>query len=154
MQLEADLATIREEATQEREAAEAARMEQAKAQLRLEALPILEGEKGRLQAALDAERTARADTERHTAAAEAKVAGLADRLADARAQHQQAVASLEKQLQEQKQRGEEMVGRPEGDKQCLEAELSESRKEARAMAILVGKLQGQVEALQGQRAAS
>ncbi len=134
-QLETDLASARDEAARERQAAEAARTELAKAQLRLEAMPILEKENERLQAALDAERTARTNAERQAATAEAKAAGLADRLADAQERQKQTAADLVKS---------------EGDRQRLAGELSEIQKEARGASAQVGQLQGTVNTLQRQ----
>ncbi|WP_412477867.1 DNA-binding protein [Azonexus sp. IMCC34839] len=134
-QLETDLATARDEAGRERQAAEAARTELAKAQLRLEAMPILEKENERLQGALDAERTARTDAERQAAAAEAKAAGLADRLADAQEHQKQTAAELAKS---------------NSDRQRLAGELSEIQKEARAASSQAGQLQGTVSTLQRQ----
>lgn len=134
-QLETDLASARDEAARERQAAEAARTELAKAQLRLEAMPILEKENERLQAALDAERTARTNAERQAAAAEAKAAGLTDRLADAQERQKQIAADLVKS---------------DTDRQRTATELSEIQKEARAASAQVGQLQGTVSTLQRQ----
>ncbi len=134
-QLETDLASARDEAGRERQAAEAARTELAKAQLRLEAMPILERENERLQGALDAERTARTDAERQAATAEAKAAGLADRLADAQERQQQTRAELAKL---------------DGDRQRLAGDLADAQKDARTAAVQIGKLEGTVSALQRQ----
>lgn len=84
-QVDHDLAAAKEEATRERQAAEAARTELAKAQLRLESLPRLEAEATQLRADLDTERSKRHEAERTAAAADARAAGLAERLADAQA---------------------------------------------------------------------
>lgn len=100
-QMEHDLSATRDEAAREREGAEAARTELAKTQLRLEAMPILEKENERLQAALDVERTARTDAERLAATAGTKAEGLSARLADTQAQHQQ-LADQVKELQAQR----------------------------------------------------
>lgn len=134
-QLETDLASARDEAARERQAAEAARTELAKAQLRLEAMPILEKENERLQAALDAERTARTNAERQAATAEAKAAGLADRLADAQEHQKQTAADLAKS---------------EADRQRVAGELSAIQKEARATSSQLGQLQGTIHTLQRQ----
>ena len=134
-QLETDLASARDDAGRERQAAEAARTELAKAQLRLEAMPILERENERLQGALDAERTARTDAEKKAATAEAKAAGLADRLADAQERQKQASAELVK---------------IDADRQRLAGELADVQKEARTAAVQIGKLEGTVNALQRQ----
>jgi len=74
VQVEADLASGRGEIEKERQAAEVARIELAKALLRLEGLPRLEGEIDKLRAALEKERQ-----ERHAAREEA--AELRGRLA-------------------------------------------------------------------------
>ena len=132
-QLETDLATAREEAGRERQSAESARTELAKAQLRLEAMPILEEENKRLLAALDAERTARTDAERRAAAAEAKASGLVDRLGDAQERQRESAAELAKLESERKR---------------LTSELSELQKEAKSAAVQIGKLEGAVSTLQ------
>ena len=72
-QMESDLATARDEAARERQAAEAARTELAKAQLRLEALPRIEAEADRLRQELDAERQARTAAEQKAAVLTSKV---------------------------------------------------------------------------------
>lgn len=72
-QMESDLATARDEAVRERQAAEAARTELAKALLRLEALPRIEADADRLRDELDAERRARAEAEQKAAVLASKV---------------------------------------------------------------------------------
>jgi chromosome segregation ATPase len=134
-QLENDLLAAREEAGRERQNAESARTELAKAQLRLEAMPILENENKRLLAALDAERTARTDAERRAAAAEAKASGLVDRLGDAQERQRESAADLAK---------------VESERQRLASELGELQKEAKSAAVEIGKLDGVVGALQRQ----
>ena len=133
-QLENDLLAAREEAGRERQNAESARTELAKAQLRLEAMPILENENKRLLAALDAERTARTDAERRAAAAEAKASGLVDRLGDAQERQRESAADLAK---------------VESERQRLASELGELQKEAKSAAVEIGKLDGVVGALEG-----
>jgi hypothetical protein len=137
-QVESDLARATEDVAGERNAAELARTEMAKTQLRLEALPTLEAENERLRAALEEERTARTDAQRQSATAEMKATGLGERLADAQAQ-----------LAEQKQRSSML----ETDKRRLEAEIAAAGKEARESAAQVGKLEGVTTALQQQLAA-
>lgn len=90
-QMEVDLATARDEATRERQAAESARTELAKAQLRLDALPRIEAEANRLREGLDAERHARTEAEQNAAvlaskldAAEKRLAHQAEQFAEAR----------------------------------------------------------------------
>ncbi len=132
-QLETDLADAREEAARERHSAETTRTELAKAQLRLESMPIVDEENKRLLAALDAERTGRAEAERRAAAAEAKASGLVDRLGDAQERQRQSSAELAK---------------VEGDRQRLASELNELQKEAKSVASQFGKLEGTVATLQ------
>ncbi|MBN9424505.1 MAG: hypothetical protein BGO63_11265 [Candidatus Accumulibacter sp. 66-26] len=134
-QLETDLTSARDEAGRERQAAEAARTDLAKTQLRLEAMPILEKENERLQGELDVERTARTDAERQAATAAATAAGLADRLADAQEHQKQTAAELAKS---------------EASRQRVSDELSEIQKEARAMSSQLGQLQGTIHTLQRQ----
>lgn len=71
-QLETDLGLARGEAEQERSAAEAVRVELAKAQLRLEAVPLLQEEITATENALDKERSARAAAEQAAAVAQAQ----------------------------------------------------------------------------------
>jgi chromosome segregation ATPase len=78
--LAADLATAREEITRERQAAESARVELAKAQLRLEGLPRLEAEITALRADLDRERQGRVQAEQESAVLTARVTDLRERL--------------------------------------------------------------------------
>ena len=129
-QLEADLASARGEA------AEAARTELAKAHVRLEGLPILEQENERLRRAVDTERTARTDAERQAATAEAKAAGLTDRLTDTQERHAHAVTGLEREFHEQKQRNVQ-----------IESELSATRTEARDLATRLAQATGELEGL-------
>lgn len=96
-QLAADLEMARKEAKEQRQAAEQARTEQAKLQLRLEGVPHMEGEIKRLQETLDAERAARVKAEQDAAVAiaklektDAQVQDLQTRLARAEAEASQA----------------------------------------------------------------
>ena len=79
-QMAADLATARDEIARERQAAEAARVELAKAQLRLEGLPRLEAEIDALRAERDRERQGRIQAEQEAAVLKARVADLRERL--------------------------------------------------------------------------
>lgn len=134
-QVESELARATENVDGERQAAELARTELAKAQLRLDALPRIEAEVDRLRAELATERTAKVAAEQAAAVANQKAAGLAERLADAQAQ-----------LKEQKQH----INALETDKRRLEAEAAAISKEARDSAAQVGKLEGLATALQQQ----
>lgn len=117
-------------AQREQQAREAAQVALAKAELRLEALPRLEETAQRLQAALDSERLARTDAERLAATAEAKAAGLADRLADTQAQGRQCLAQMER----------------------LEAELAQLRAELKAVTAFNHEARGQITILQAELA--
>jgi len=140
-QMEQDLTSTRDEAAREREGAEAARTELAKAQLRLEAMPILEKENERLQKALDIERTARTDAERQAATAEAKADGVAARLADLQAQHLQ----ISEQLKElQTTLNVERTARTDAERQAasvgvkveeLGARLAETQTQAQQLGV-------------------
>ena len=134
-QVESELARATEDVTGERQAAERARTELAKAQLRLDALPRIEAEVDRLRAELTTERTAKVAAEQAAAVANQKAAGLAERLADAQAQ-----------LNEQKQH----VNTLESDKRRLETDVAAIGKEARESAATIGKLEGLTTALQQQ----
>ena len=143
-QLDADLSATRDEAIRERQAAEAARTEHAKALLRLEAMPRLEHDVERLQSALATERAARANAEREQAASEAKADGLAARLADHQEKHEQVVAQWEGQL---RQCGD-IIAKLEAAQRQNENELREARQEAKESAAKLGQLESVVAALQ------
>ncbi|MCK0508578.1 DNA-binding protein [Aromatoleum anaerobium] len=140
-QLDVDLACARNEAAEARRAAEAARTEFPKAHVRLENLPVLEQENMRLRRAVDTERTARTDAERLAATAEAKAAGLTDRLTDTQERHAHAVAGLERELREQKQRNVQ-----------LESDLLTIRTEARDLATRLAQTAGEIEGLRARAA--
>ena len=84
-QLSADLDTARDEAGRERQAAELARTELAKAQLRLESMPRLENDLAAVRAELVKERDARIAAEQSAAVLMAQKDDLTARLADAKA---------------------------------------------------------------------
>lgn len=96
-QLAADLDVARKEAEEQRKAAEQARTEQAKLQLRLEGVPHLESEIEHLQESLASERATRVKSEQDAAVAiaklektEAQVQDLQARLARSEAEATQA----------------------------------------------------------------
>ena len=91
-QIEIDLATARNDALREREAAEAARIELAKALLRLEAMPRLEADLGALRLDLDKERQGRVAAEQQAAVLAAKLEGANERTGKAEAATIEAVA--------------------------------------------------------------
>lgn len=116
------------ESARERSERESAQMELAKAGLRLESLPKLEAEIVRLQGALEAERTGRSSAEAGKAAAEAKVNGLADRLADCQVQSEKAVAVAGERLLEQSRSCSELTSTLKDEIQSLQQRLVESVK--------------------------
>ena len=84
--------TTRNDALQEREAAEAARIELAKALLRLEAMPRLEADLGALRVGLDKERQERVAAEQQAAVLGAKLEAANERAGKAKAAIIDAVA--------------------------------------------------------------
>ena len=93
-QLERDLAGARDEAARLREVAERAHTEQAKAELRLEAMPRLEAELAAARAGWDAEHRGRISAEQAAAVGDAQRDSLAQRMAD----HVTRLDTLEDQL--------------------------------------------------------
>ena len=95
-QIETDLVTARNDALREREAAEAARIELAKALLRLEAMPRLEADLGALRLDLDKERQGRVAAEQQAAVLGAKLEAANERTGKAEAATVEAVAQARK----------------------------------------------------------
>lgn len=95
-QLAADLAGAKEEAIRERQAAEQARTELAKAMLRLEAMPRLEDDLAVIRAELARERKGRIEAEQLAAVLAAQKSDLAGRLADAKADIERVSQQLDK----------------------------------------------------------
>lgn len=155
-QMETDLAASRDEAARERQAAEAARTELAKVQLRLEALPRIEAEADRLREELGAERRARTEAEQNAAVLASKVeyetglrkkaeADLDEKTKAAEESHKQALA------------GAEALGNERVNVQAttarLEAatrELDDTRKEADAAKAEAKKASEEAAELRGQ----
>ena len=95
-QIEIDLATVRNDALREREAAEAARIELAKALLRLEAMPRLEADIDALRVDLDKERQGRVAAEQQAAVLGVKLEGANERTGKAEAATVEAAAHARK----------------------------------------------------------
>ena len=95
-QIEIDLAAFRNDALREREAAEAARIELAKALLRLEAMPRLEADINALRVDLDKERQGRVAAEQQAAVLGAKLEAANERTGKAEAATIEAVAQARK----------------------------------------------------------
>ena len=142
-QLEADLSATKQDAEMANRAAEGARTELAKAELRLEAMPALEQEMARLRQALDAERKIRTDAEREAATAEAKAAGVVDRLADTRTHLQESLLST-KELRDALAHTTEQLALVQA------ARAEESFRSAER----IGRLEGTVATLEKQREAA
>lgn len=142
-QLEADLSATKQDAEMANRAAEGARTELAKAELRLEAMPALEQEMARLRQALDAERKVRTDAEREAATAEAKAAGVVDRLADTRTHLQESLLST-KELRDALAHTTEQLALVQA------ARAEESFRSAER----IGRLEGTVATLEKQREAA
>jgi len=106
-QLELDLAAARDEAARERQAAEQARTELAKALLRLEAMPRLEMDLTTVRGELERERQARIAAEQSAAVLEAQKADLSARLEEARALTERAEADAERARTEARVAGEQ-----------------------------------------------
>lgn len=100
-QIELDLAAALEEALRERAAAESARTELAKDQLRLEAMPRLEADLATLRETYEAERQTRIAAEQSAAVSAAQKDGLAERLAEDKARIDAQAAQM---VQEQEAR--------------------------------------------------
>lgn len=95
-QLATDLSGAKEEAIRERQAAEQARTELAKAMLRLEAMPRLEDDLAVIRADLARERQGRIEAEQLAAVLAAQKSDLAGRLADAKADIERVSQQLDK----------------------------------------------------------
>lgn len=165
-QMEADLAAAREEASRERQAAEAARTELAKAVLRLEAMPRLESDLAEVRNQYQQADLRRQEAERELAVAraerqaseharqeaEARIAEVIKRAAESAASLEQArqrIAELEGDAKAAKANASALEAQI-ADRQRLEAELATARKEATQAAAQLGKMEGRVEALQRQ----
>lgn len=158
-QMESDLATARDEAARERQAAEAARTELAKAQLRLEALPRIEAEADRLRGELDAERRARAEAEQRAAVLTSKVeyeTGLRQKAETDLVEHvRMAEDAAKRALASAEALGNERVA-VQASQARLEAaarEQADAKKEAEAARAAAKKAGEEAAELRGQLAA-
>lgn len=124
-QLETDLENTRNEVVRERDAAEAARTELAKAILRLEAMPRLESDLADTRALLREKDTQREDAARQLAVGQSEI------------------ESLKNQLNTEKQHGADLLTRLEADKRRLESQLDEAVSSARAAAAHAAALQAE-----------
>ena len=106
-QLEADLAASRDEVARERSAAEQARTELAKAQLRLETMPRLEADLEAVRAVRETERTGRQQAEQAAAVLAAKLEAAERRAIEADARTEKAEAATAQCAAAAKKSGEE-----------------------------------------------
>lgn len=127
-QLSADLDATREEAARERHAAEQARTELAKAQLRLEAMPRLESDLAAVRAELDKERQTRVTAEQSAAVLAAQKEDLSKRLADATARADRSEDALTKQ----QSRAEQVTADLQARLDKLAGELGDTKAALRA----------------------
>lgn len=151
-QVESDLVKAGDDVAGERQAAEHARTELAKAQLRLEALPRIEAEADRLRGELEAERTAKVAAEQAAAVALAKLEGMTDRAKKAEALAEKAekqaaqvageISSARVQAQAQQTALDAAV------RECddLRRQTKEARAEAKKSGEEAAELRGQLSA--------
>lgn len=166
-QLAADLEASREEGARDRQAAEAARTELAKAQLRLEAMPRLEADLEALRTELAKERSARVAAEQQAAVLAAQKADLEGRLAEAKTNSQQiaeqlslararvdelstGLADARLQAQTAKSHGDELAQQLK----AAHAQLDQSRNEAKTAIEAAAELRGRLSSAEGEGAAA
>lgn len=107
--LTADLQNAKEDAVRERQAAEQARTELAKAQLRLEAMPRLTQDLEAVRAELERERAGRIAAEQKAAVLEAKNTDLEARASEAKAAATHSADELKKLQQRADQKSDELA---------------------------------------------
>lgn len=163
-QLEADLHLVRDDVGRERMAAEQARTELAKAQLRLEAMPRLESDLDAAREALDTERTARRAAEQAAAVLTAQLSAESKTAAAATEKVGQLDATV-KQLQDQitalqaqKSAAEQSAAVSEAQRAAAAARADETAAEAAAkveqLDAMIKQMQDQITALQTQKSAA
>ncbi len=149
-QLAVDLLSAKEDAARERQAAEHARTELAKAMLRLEAMPRMEADLAAIRTELGQERKARIDAEQQAAVLTAQKSDLDSRLADLKTSSdrltQQMVKAQERVDQLGSALGDARVATQTSQARIddLTAQLERARAEAREagdkLAVLSSKL--------------
>ena len=136
-QLAVDLATAKEETVRERQAAEQARTELAKAMLRLEAMPRLEADLTAIRAELGKERQGRIEAEQQAAVLTAQKADLEGRLVDAKKGADRSAEQLQKAQDRAEQLGTSLadarvtVQTQQSRIEDLTGQLERARAEAR-----------------------
>lgn len=151
-QVESDLAKAGDDVTAERQAAEYARTELAKAQLRLEALPRIEAEADRLRIELEEERVAKVAAEQAAAVAAARLDGMTDRAKKAEAlaektekQAVQATSELST-LRVQAQAQQTALDAAVRESDDLRRQVQDARAEAKKSGEEAAELRGQLTA--------
>lgn len=134
VQLAQDLASVREEVALERQVAEMARIELAKAQLKLDALPQLEEAQHTLQRSLEAERVGRVEAEQAAAVLTSQRCDLEARISDWKRQ----VDRVAEQLVRVQERADRLAA-------CLELERK-ARIEAEQSAAVLASQKANLEA--------
>ena len=134
-QLKTELEELRKTAAENHQAAEAARTEQAKLQLRLEGIPRLEAEVEQLKGLLESERAARTEAEQASAVAvarlektESQVAELKERLARTEQENRES-AKVADQLRGQKSTTEGLLSSAQNEAVRMTALLNEANQE-------------------------
>lgn len=142
-QLEHDLEMAREEAVRERQAAEAARTEHAKAQLRLEAMPRLEADLQALRTELEKERQGRQQAEQAAAVLAAKLEATERRATESEARERAAQSHAE-EARKEAQHGARELADARVAVQAGQARLETAGDRIRALEDRVNDLSGQV----------
>ena len=149
-QISSDLARATDDMIAERTAAEHARTELAKTQLRLEALPRIEAEADRLRAELASERTAKVAAEQSAAVALAKLEAMINRAekADAAAEkaEKRAAQSAQDLSNARVQAQAQQAALDAGVRECadLRRQVTEARAEAKKAGEEAAELRGRL----------
>jgi DNA repair exonuclease SbcCD ATPase subunit len=158
-QLAADLIGAKEEAVRERQAAEAARTELAKATLRLEAMPRLEADLAAIRAELAKEHQGRIEAEQQAAVLAAQKTDLEGRLVDAKKEAERTAAQLQRAQERAEQQADALadarvtIQTAQARAEDLAEQLDAARKESKAAGEEAAILRGQI-AAQGEQPAS
>ena len=158
-QIDTDLATARNDTLREREAAEAARIELAKALLRLEAMPRLESDLGALRLDLDKERQARVAAEQQAAVLGAKLEAANERAGKAEASTIEATAQARKNgeavfLEKAKvEAANNTIANLSGKLDAMQAQIAQQGHELEAVRQGAKKVGGDTAELSGRPAA-
>ena len=149
-QIESDLARASDDVAGERNAAEHARTELAKAQLRLEALPRIEAEADRLRSELEKVTAAKVAAEQAAAVAIAKLDAMTDRATKAETAAEKAEKQTAAVTQElstarvQVQSQQVALNGAEREIEEAKAQAKEARAEAKKSSEIAAELRGQL----------